>query len=57
MSTPPFLAIFRGSPKFFGNTEGCVRTTPEMLGVDDQIGSEEVTEETWPWFCPLAAKQ
>lgn len=57
MSTPPFLAIFRGSPKFFGSTEGCVRTTPEMLGVDEQIGSEEVTEETWPWFCPLAAKQ
>lgn len=43
MSTPPFLAIFTENlPSFLAvprTREGCVRTTPEMLGVDNQIGS------------------
>lgn len=43
---PSFLAVPR-------STEGCVCTTPEMQGVDDQTGSSEVTEKTRPCFCPL----
>lgn len=43
LRTPPFLAIFREDlPSFFAvprTTEGCVHTAPEMLGVDNQIGS------------------